>query len=269
VALLLAEVLAALLLEDDDLVIALLLQDLGREPTVDEVAAKVDLSPDRVRDIQRIALEPLSLETPVGEEDDSFLGDFVADDSAISPDGRTVVMIGVKDGVRQLFARRLDHGEATELPDTNGANSVAFSPDGASLVFVPGSGLVTRLSLSDLQRKVVASGADLTGTVAWSSAGIVFGRNGALWIVSPEGGAPRALTVLDAGRHEVLHARPEVLPGGRFVLFASLTTEPGTERIELNATVRGRGNVTFSKVDVLADGDKVAEVEAVLAVLVC
>ena len=63
-----------------------MLQELGREPTVDEVAEKVDLTPDRVRDIQRIALEPLSLETPVGEEDDSFLGDFVADDSAISPD---------------------------------------------------------------------------------------------------------------------------------------------------------------------------------------
>ena len=63
-----------------------MLQELGREPTVDEVAAKVDMSPERVRDIQRIALEPLSLETPVGEEDDSFLGDFVADDSAISPD---------------------------------------------------------------------------------------------------------------------------------------------------------------------------------------
>jgi RNA polymerase primary sigma factor len=63
-----------------------MLQELGREPTVDEVAEKVDLSPDRVRDIQRIALEPLSLETPVGEEDDSYLGDFVADESAVSPD---------------------------------------------------------------------------------------------------------------------------------------------------------------------------------------
>jgi eukaryotic-like serine/threonine-protein kinase len=163
---------------------------------------------------------------------------------AISPDGRTVVMIGVEDGVRKLFARRLDHGEASEVADTNGANSVAFSPDGASLVFVPASGLVTRLSLSDLQRKVVASGADLTGTVAWSSAGIVFGRNGALWIVSPEGGASRALTVLDAGRHEVLHARPEVLPGGRFVLFASLTTEPGTERIEAVSVDGGRHRST-------------------------
>jgi RNA polymerase primary sigma factor len=63
-----------------------MLQELGREPTVDEVADKVDMSPERVRDIQRIALEPLSLETPVGEEDDSFLGDFVADENSIAPD---------------------------------------------------------------------------------------------------------------------------------------------------------------------------------------
>lgn len=63
-----------------------MLQELGREPTVDEIAAKVDLTPEKVREIQRISLEPLSLETPVGEEDDSNLGDFVADESAISPD---------------------------------------------------------------------------------------------------------------------------------------------------------------------------------------
>jgi RNA polymerase primary sigma factor len=62
-----------------------MLQELGREPTVEEVAAKVELTPDRVRDIQRIALEPVSLETPVGEEDDSSLGDFVEDPSAIAP----------------------------------------------------------------------------------------------------------------------------------------------------------------------------------------
>ena len=48
-----------------------MLQELGREPTVDEVALKVDLTPDKVREIQRISQEPLSLETPVGEEDDS------------------------------------------------------------------------------------------------------------------------------------------------------------------------------------------------------
>jgi RNA polymerase primary sigma factor len=62
-----------------------MLQELGREPTVDEVAIKVEMTPDRVREIQRIAQEPVSLETPVGEEDDSFLGDFVEDPAAIAP----------------------------------------------------------------------------------------------------------------------------------------------------------------------------------------
>ena len=56
-----------------------LLQELGREPTVEELAAKVDMPPARVREIQRIAQEPVSLETPVGEEDDSQLGDFIED----------------------------------------------------------------------------------------------------------------------------------------------------------------------------------------------
>jgi len=60
-------------------------QELGREPSVEEIADKVDLSPERVRDIQRIALEPLSLESPVGEEEDSTLSDFVRDEQAISP----------------------------------------------------------------------------------------------------------------------------------------------------------------------------------------
>jgi RNA polymerase sigma factor RpoD-like protein len=63
-----------------------MLQELGREPTVEEIARKVDMTPDKVREIQRISLEPLSLETPVGEEDDSSLGDFVPDESAVSPD---------------------------------------------------------------------------------------------------------------------------------------------------------------------------------------
>jgi RNA polymerase primary sigma factor len=62
-----------------------MLQELNREPTVEEVAEKVELTPDRVREIQRIALEPLSLETPIGEENDSSLGDIVEDPSAIAP----------------------------------------------------------------------------------------------------------------------------------------------------------------------------------------
>jgi RNA polymerase primary sigma factor len=62
-----------------------MMQELGREPTVEEIAAKVELTPDKVREIQRISQEPVSLETPVGEEDDSFLGDFVEDPNTVAP----------------------------------------------------------------------------------------------------------------------------------------------------------------------------------------
>jgi RNA polymerase primary sigma factor len=62
-----------------------LLQELGREATPEELAERMDLSVDKVRKIQKISKEPISLETPVGEEDDSHLGDFIEDRSAVSP----------------------------------------------------------------------------------------------------------------------------------------------------------------------------------------
>ena len=62
-----------------------LAQRLGREPTPEEIGAEMDLPPDRVVEIQRIAPEPLSLETPIGEEEDSHLADFVEDHDAMSP----------------------------------------------------------------------------------------------------------------------------------------------------------------------------------------
>ncbi|MGY3765161.1 RNA polymerase sigma factor RpoD [Vagococcus vulneris] len=62
-----------------------LLQDLGREPTPEEIGAEMDLPPEKVREILKIAQEPVSLETPIGEEDDSHLGDFIEDQEATSP----------------------------------------------------------------------------------------------------------------------------------------------------------------------------------------
>ncbi|MED3661540.1 RNA polymerase sigma factor RpoD [Ureibacillus sp. FSL K6-8385] len=62
-----------------------LLQDLGREPTPEEIAEEMDLTPEKVREILKIAQEPVSLETPIGEEDDSHLGDFIEDHDAQSP----------------------------------------------------------------------------------------------------------------------------------------------------------------------------------------
>ena len=62
-----------------------LLQDLGRDPTPEEIGAEMDMSADRVREIQKISQEPVSLETPIGEEEDSQLGDFIEDAQAVAP----------------------------------------------------------------------------------------------------------------------------------------------------------------------------------------
>ena len=63
----------------------MLVQKLGREPTVSELSEELQMSEDKVREIQRIAMDPVSLETPIGEEDDSHLGDFIEDDKAAAP----------------------------------------------------------------------------------------------------------------------------------------------------------------------------------------
>lgn len=62
-----------------------LLQELGREPTTEEIAQALDITPDKVRDIMKIAQDPVSLETPIGEEEDSHLGDFVEDTDSPAP----------------------------------------------------------------------------------------------------------------------------------------------------------------------------------------
>ena len=62
-----------------------LLQELGREPTPSEIAEKMGVTEDRVREIQKIAQDPVSLETPIGEEEDSHLGDFIEDEKTTTP----------------------------------------------------------------------------------------------------------------------------------------------------------------------------------------
>ncbi len=151
---------------------------------------------------------------------------------ALSPDGRMVAMIGVKNGARSLFLRRLDSVEVLESTESGVPGGATFSPDSTRIAFIDQNSGVTSLSLADRQRTVVASNADQAGGLAWGAAGFVFARNGALWMAPSGDGEPRALTTLDAARHEVLHREPLFLPGGRTVLFSSLTTEPGTERIE-------------------------------------
>jgi RNA polymerase primary sigma factor len=71
-----------------------LVQELGREPVPEEIAEKMDISVERVREILKIAQEPVSLETPIGEEEDSHLGDFLQDDNVPIPaDAATYTML--------------------------------------------------------------------------------------------------------------------------------------------------------------------------------
>ncbi|HHQ48556.1 MAG TPA: sigma-70 family RNA polymerase sigma factor [Acidobacteria bacterium] len=74
----------------------MLVQELGREPTVEELAERMEMPVSKVRKIHKISQEPISLETPIGEEEDSHLGDFIEDTNSVSPID-AVIMRTLKD----------------------------------------------------------------------------------------------------------------------------------------------------------------------------
>ena len=79
-----------------------LVQEFGREPTPEEIAEKMELPLDKVRKVLKIAKEPISLETPIGEEEDSHLGDFIEDKSAVSP-SEAVINMNLSDQTRKVL----------------------------------------------------------------------------------------------------------------------------------------------------------------------
>jgi RNA polymerase primary sigma factor len=81
----------------------LLVQQLGREATPEEIAVKMELPVDKVRKVLKIAKEPISLETPIGEEEDSYLGDFIEDKKIISP-AEAVMSINLAEQTRKVLA---------------------------------------------------------------------------------------------------------------------------------------------------------------------
>ncbi len=80
-----------------------LVQELGREPTPEEIASRMEIPIDKVRKVLRIAKEPISLETPIGEEEDSHLGDFIEDKRAVSP-ATAVVNMNLQEQTRKVLA---------------------------------------------------------------------------------------------------------------------------------------------------------------------
>ncbi|HEX8733039.1 MAG TPA: RNA polymerase sigma factor RpoD [Ktedonobacterales bacterium] len=88
-----------------------LLQELGREPSAEEIAAEMQITPDKVREIIKVSQEPVSLETPIGEEDDSHLGDFLEDHAALAPAeaaSHQLLKEQVKDALCSLTQREQD-----------------------------------------------------------------------------------------------------------------------------------------------------------------
>jgi RNA polymerase primary sigma factor len=80
-----------------------LVQEIGREPTPEEIAVRMDLPAEKVRRVMKIAKEPISLETPIGEEEDSSLGDFIEDKTTIAP-ADAVVAMNLHDQTKKVLA---------------------------------------------------------------------------------------------------------------------------------------------------------------------
>ena len=101
-----------------------LLQELGREPTPEEIAKEMDMSVERVREILKISQEPVSLETPIGEEEDSHLGDFIQDDNVPVPAEAAAQTLlkeqldEVLDGISELKKNRGDNFSIKQLERT-------------------------------------------------------------------------------------------------------------------------------------------------------
>ena len=87
-----------------------LLQELGQDPTPEQIAERMDMTPDKVREILKIAQEPVSLETPIGEEEDSHLGDFIPDDDAPAP-AEAASLVLLKEQINQVLSTLTEREE--------------------------------------------------------------------------------------------------------------------------------------------------------------
>jgi len=137
---------------------------------------------------------------------------------AWSPDGQTLVFVGRRGGVQQLYVRRLDGAEARPLPNTEGAQALAVSADGRWVAFWAAPA-IRKVPLGGGPVMDLAPGlARPPKGLAWSPGGqLFFGRDdGRIWVIPPEG-APAAVTTV--GEAEVGHTLPWPLPGGQALLY--------------------------------------------------
>ena len=145
---------------------------------------------------------------------------------AISPDGTQVAFIGRRNGVQQLYLRRLDEFESQLLKDTNGAQAPFFSPDGKWLGFFV-AGKLKKLSTSGGVIEIITD-ADSSGGSWGPDDTIVFAQKGELFGIPSTGGTPNRLETPNPDRTGSRSAYPELLPGGEAVLFNTATADIST-----------------------------------------
>ena len=160
---------------------------------------------------------------------------------AVSPDGSRVAFIGVLNGARHIYLRRLDQFEAVALRGTDAVSTLFFSPDGTSMGFVTSAGILRTISLTDGVVATVTDRVSFLGGGAWDADGssLIVPRGATLWRVPVRGGEPKQLTALDPVRRDTRHEWPIVLPGGKAILFASASNDGwGIDSIDLDTNER-------------------------------
>ena len=180
---------------------------------------------------------------PVGSADTSLVRfsidrgqlevvDFLAAPFAVSPDGRTIVYLAPGDEGEQLFRRRVDELEPTPIPDTDNARGPFFSPDGSRLGFFA-DGELKQVELAGGRATTVCAASSTNGSAVWGDDDQItfalLATNAGLFRVAASGGTPVPLTTLDAGRGEVQHANPQILPGGDGILFVASASDGGRQ----------------------------------------
>ncbi len=179
----------------------------------------------------------LTVTLPPGDE----LGSLEFPPVALSPDGRQLVYAGIRGGTQQLYVRALDSLEAKAIPGTEGAYAPFFSPDGQWIGFFA-QGKLRKVSVTGGSSQTLADAPYGVGG-SWGPDDTIFFAPfniTGLWKVSASGGQPQEVTRLDRSKGEISHRWPQVLPGGKAVLF-TLMTGPGWEEHQIAAQVLETG----------------------------
>jgi eukaryotic-like serine/threonine-protein kinase len=163
------------------------------------------------------------------------VGDLENPALAMSADGTVLAYVGIRDDTQQLYLRSLDSLESKPIPGTEGASNPFFSPNGQWIGFFA-QGKLRKVSVTGSATQTLCEAANGRGGSWGTDDTIYFAPTpiSAIWKVSDSGGTPQQVTTLDRSKGEISHRWPQVLPGGKTVLF-SARTGPGWDEMNIEA----------------------------------